>query len=87
MPKRSRLPRKRTMLSRSNESLRLALVKKSGCAIQHTGYPCNTCFHAMDVKGLKHPLHSYWEAVLADRGDYPEIKKKPMLIQELKSKL
>jgi hypothetical protein len=41
----------------------------------------------MEIKGLKKPIHSYWEAVLAERGDYPDIKKKPNLIKELKSKL
>ena len=87
MVRRTRLPRKRLVLRRGNESLRLALVNKTGCATQHTGWPCNTCFHAMDVKGLKHPIHDYWVATLAVRGDYPELKQRPELIQELKGKL
>jgi hypothetical protein len=41
----------------------------------------------MDIKGLKHPLHDYWLATLAVRGDYSELKQRPELIQELKSKL
>jgi hypothetical protein len=41
----------------------------------------------MEIDGLKRPIHDYWEAVLAERGDYPRLKKRPELIAELKSKL
>ena len=69
------------------ENFRKKLVAKTGYDLQYTGYPCNTCFHAMDVKGLKHNIHDYWEAVLAQRGDYPKLKKRPELIKELDKKL
>jgi hypothetical protein len=69
------------------EIFRKKLVAKTGCEIQHTGYPCNTCFHAMNIKGLKHDIHDYWVAVLAHRGDYPQLKKRPELIKELDRKL
>jgi len=66
------------------EELRELLVKETcGCSAQHTGWPCNTCFHAMNLENLKHDIHDYWEAVLAERGDYPEIPKNPELIIEL----
>lgn len=76
----TRLPR--TNKTEIAETLRQKLVAKTGCSIQHTGWPCNTCFHAMDLP-LKHNIHDYWEAVLALRGDYPELEQKPELIKEL----
>lgn len=51
------------------EELRKKLVKKTNCSTQHTGWPCNTCFHAMRIK-LKKDIHEYWGAVLKVRGDY-----------------
>lgn len=51
------------------EELRKKLVKKTNCATQYTGWPCNTCFHAMRIK-TKEDIHEYWEAVLKVRGDY-----------------
>ena len=42
-----------------------------GCGVQHTGWPCNSCFHSMDLD-LKHDIHDYWEAVLDLRGDYDD---------------
>ena len=63
-------------------SLKQKLLKATKCGTQHTGWPCNTCFHALKLT-LKQNIHEYWLAVLAERGDYPEIKKKPELIAEL----
>lgn len=65
-------------------SLKSKLAKITKCTIQHNGWSCNTCFHALDLP-LKHDIHEYWEAVLAERGDYPELPKKPELIKELLS--
>ncbi len=58
------------------------LLAKTMCDIQHTGWSCNTCFHALELP-LKKNIHEYWLAVLAYRGDYPELEKKPILIKEL----
>ena len=59
------------------------------CTIQHTGWPCNSCFHSMNLK-LKEDIHKYWEAVLAIRGDYndydwedTDVTKFPKLLKEL----
>ena len=63
-------------------TLKQKLVKATGCNLQSTGWPCNTCFHALKLK-LKEDIHEYWGAVLAYRGDYPALPKKPALIKEL----
>ncbi len=61
---------------------RLLVTATAGCNIQHDGWPCNSCFHALDLD-LKQDIHDYWEAVLAYRGDYPELEKKGDLLKEL----
>ena len=53
------------------EVVRDLLEEETMCAIQHTGYPCNSCFHTMDIK-LKEDIHEYWLAVLYYRGDYDD---------------
>lgn len=53
--------------------LRKTLVEKTGCSIQHNGWPCNTCFHALDLGITPQRLHELWGAVLAYRGDYSPI--------------
>ena len=54
------------------------------CEAQHGGYPCNSCFHSMeDEWKLKKDIHEYWLAVLAFRGDYPDLPKRNDLIEEL----
>ena len=64
--------------------LKAKLGKSIGCNIQHTGYPCNSCFHSMeDEWELKEDIQEYWLAVLAFRGDYPELPKRNDLIEEL----
>ena len=69
-------------LTVTKEMLQEKLFEATDCDVQHVGFPCNTCFHALSLK-LKYNIHDYWEAVLAFRGDYPEIKQKPSLIKEL----
>ena len=64
---------------------RRALVKAtSGCNIQHDGWPCNSCFHYLDLGGaFREKVHDYWLAVLAYRGDYPELPQRPEMLDEL----
>ena len=49
--------------------LKKLLVNKTGCDIQHNGWPCNSCFHAMDLVTDK-DIHDLWESTLVVRGDY-----------------
>ena len=66
--------------------LKMKLMNSIGCNIQHTGYPCNSCFHSMEEECeniLIEDIHEYWLAVLAFRGDYPELPKRKDLIEEL----
>ena len=51
------------------DKLQNKLEIETMCTIQHTGWPCNSCFHSMNLK-LKEDIHKYWEAVLDIRGDY-----------------
>ena len=48
------------------------LVGHVGCAMQHTGWPCNPCFHhALGRTGLSDDeVHTMWIATLVLRGDY-----------------
>jgi len=66
--------------------LRELLYKHTKCNVQHNGWSCNTCFHVLELP-LKEDIHEYWLAVLAYRGDYPDLEKKPRLIKELISVL
>ena len=69
------------------------LKRELGCTSQHTGYPCNSCFHSMDGEwDLKEDIHQYWLAVLSARGDYndfnewedeTDVSKFPELLEEL----
>lgn len=63
-------------------ALRLKLVEHTGCAIQHNGWPCNSCFHAIDLP-LEHDIHDYWLSVLGFRGDYPHLNADMDLLMEL----
>jgi len=48
------------------QKLRQLLYAKTSCRIQD-GWPCNTCFHAMNL-GLKpKKLHELWESQLLAR--------------------
>lgn len=74
------------------ETLCQKLVKITNCRVQHDGWPCNTCFHCLGShlplkRKLKKDIHEYWLAVLALRGDYPELPKRPDLIKELSKAL
>ena len=71
------------------DKLQNKLEVETMCTIQHTGWPCNSCFHSMNLK-LKEDIHKYWEAVLDIRGDYndydwedTDITKFPKLLKEL----
>ena len=64
------------------EKIKNKLFERTGCGVQNGGWPCNTCFHDLKLD-LKEDIHIYWQAVLALRGDYPEIPQRPDLIQEL----
>jgi hypothetical protein len=67
------------------ESFRKSLIDAvGGCDIQHDGWPCSSCFRALKLD-LTHPIRDYWEAVLAYRGDYPELPERLDLLNELKS--
>ena len=50
---------------------RTLLKATGGCNIQHTGYPCGTCFFAMSDE----LTNEDWQALLYFRGDY---KKKDL---------
>ena len=53
----------------TRSELKSALAKATGCKVQHTGWPCGTCFFAMG-KGRERPLtNKHWQAVLLTRGD------------------
>ena len=62
-------------------TFRKKLVEATGgCAIQHDGWPCNSCFHELFS-------HDEWLAVLAYRGDYPELPRNDKVLTELSKKL
>ena len=50
--------------------LKRRLAKMAGCSTQHNGWPCNTCFHALDLGLSGYELHQLWLSVLLYRGDY-----------------
>lgn len=50
--------------------LQRLLAEKTWCVIQHTGWPCNTCFHNMDLGISNNRLHELWLSTLLIRGDY-----------------
>jgi hypothetical protein len=45
---------------------KLLREKTCGCVIQHTGWPCGTCFFAISEK----LTNKDWQTVLLFRGDY-----------------
>lgn len=74
------------------EELRQLVVRATGgCEIQHDGWPCNSCFHAIPNAipelELERHIHDYWLAVLAYRGDYDDIEPEPELLDELYQEL
>jgi hypothetical protein len=50
----------------TKKQLKTALRKATGCRIQHTGWPCGTCFFSISDK----LTNKDWQAVLLFRGDY-----------------
>lgn len=46
--------------------LKRALRAATGCALQHTGWPCGTCFFSLS----KRLTNKDWQALLLYRGDY-----------------
>jgi len=52
------------------ELLKELLFGQAGCAIQHDGWSCNTCFHYMKLGISDDRLHELWESTLLVRGDY-----------------
>ena len=50
----------------NRNTLQNELETATGCAMQHDGWPCGTCFFAMG-EGL---TNQDWQAVLVSRGDY-----------------
>lgn len=50
------------------KELKDLLLKHTGCDIQHTGWPCGTCFFAISEKLDNRD----WQTVLFTRGDYAE---------------
>jgi hypothetical protein len=50
---------------------RLLVDLTNGCDMQHTGWPCGTCFFAAQpAMFTKEEWGEMWHAVLALRGDY-----------------
>ena len=48
--------------------LKEALLNATGCDIQHTGWPCGTCFFYIS----KDLTNKDWQTLLWFRGDYKE---------------
>ena len=71
----------------SKEEFQDALGQFTMCGIQHDGWTCNTCFHSIEIEGLKEDIHKYWLAVLSFRGDYPDLPPRLDLIEELYNKM
>ena len=71
------------------EEINEGLFIHTGCGIQgpDPGWPCNSCFHTIIEEDygheLKEDVHEYWLAVLAFRGDYPELPEREDLLIEL----
>ena len=53
------------------EKLKQYLAEETGCAIQHNGWPCGSCFNTIDVE-LAEDITEYWQPVLSVRGDYDD---------------
>lgn len=48
------------------DKLKKALLKATGCTLQHNGWTCGTCFFTIDDK----LTNKDWQTVLYIRGDY-----------------
>ena len=67
----------------TREEFQDALGFETMCSAQHDGWSCNTCFHSLEIEGLKEDIHEYWLAVLSFRGDYPDLPPRPDLVEEI----
>lgn len=56
-------------MSDSKREVKQVFRLKTRCAIQHTGWPCGTCFFALPLPRL---TNADWQALLRFRGDYRE---------------
>ena len=52
----------------NKRKLKALLKNKTSCTLQHTGWPCGTCFFSISDE-LR---NSDWQALLWFRGDYKE---------------
>lgn len=59
---------------------------KTGCGAQYKGFPCNTCFHSMELGIENDKLHELWEATLLYRGDYTTTEI-PMTKEEMMDRI
>lgn len=55
-------------------------AENTGCAIQYSDCPCNTCFHSIDADFRQ----ICWSIIVGLRGDYKEDYE--MLIEGIKEK-
>jgi hypothetical protein len=63
------------------EALISLFADKTGCGIQHSGCPCNTCFH--HIGNEVDFRHICWLIVLGLRGDYDTSELMPLIEKEL----
>jgi hypothetical protein len=68
---KTRTSKKPDTLSFQRQFLKSLLNEATGCHIQHTGWPCGTCFGALSLPGLSDAeRNAMWQATLIVRGDY-----------------
>lgn len=68
-----------------DEELKVILNQETGCVVQHDGWPCSTCFFAIDDSFTNQD----WQTVLWIRGDYDsdELDNLPESINESRAKI
>ena len=58
----------------TKRELKRILKKKTGCAIQHDGWPCGTCFgsllESLHIDPDSTKAEVLWQSLLVYRGDY-----------------
>ena len=79
------------MPERTITKVKRKLRRVTGCELQHTGYPCNSCFHTIIQEDyghiLKYKVHDYWSAVLYYRGDYKDYQDWSIDVSLMKPRL